>query len=216
MLGSHLAVTDSYPAVCFIAQIQKRAQYCKSDDTHWRKSTLCFSLRDSSLHSASVPVSPHRKMAPADNKSKPEETDVKKTPSEVKTDPNEAAQTNGDEVKAWSSPTGTRQSQLFKTSHHNIETRLQMVSFFSVFYEFQNKQQLCRSVEWNKILCTCIFPPRVHFYFVLRFVLCFVFKVLFNIQSKKKTKILYLSSILIYWREPKLNLKGTLLGKLCE
>ncbi|XP_029107399.1 neural cell adhesion molecule 1a isoform X4 [Scleropages formosus] len=40
------------------------------------------------------------KIVVADDKSKPEETEVKKTPSEVKTVPNEAAQTNGNESKA--------------------------------------------------------------------------------------------------------------------
>ncbi|MBN3302544.1 NCAM1 protein, partial [Amia calva] len=37
---------------------------------------------------------------PVDDKSKPDETDVKKTPSEVKTVPNEATQTNANESKA--------------------------------------------------------------------------------------------------------------------
>ncbi|KPP79836.1 hypothetical protein Z043_100556, partial [Scleropages formosus] len=47
-----------------------------------------------------TPLTEPEKIVVADDKSKPEETEVKKTPSEVKTVPNEAAQTNGNESKA--------------------------------------------------------------------------------------------------------------------
>lgn len=72
------------------------------------------------------------------------ETEVKKAQTEVKTIPNEAAQTNGNESKAWSRPREGRRDQgrvhdspEETVKHHSIKWQKatkKRVSFFSVFY----------------------------------------------------------------------------------